>query len=114
MAESEAVSIDPRLLRRYFRRLVNQFFKILPIRERGEKSIAVYLDSLRAEMLGFQALAAQTQGDTVYITLLSILQYLIDRPDCPIADVRREVFKAIRLCETLLNSLPETEKNLSL
>ena len=99
--------IEPHLLRGYYKRLVNQFFKILPIREREEASLGVYMRSLRAEMLGCQSLAAYLNEDGAYMTLLAILQYLIDRPDCPVQDVKREVFKAIRLCDALIDALPE-------
>ena len=35
------------------------------------------------------------------MTLISILQYLIDTPDCPVQDVKREVFRAISICNKL-------------
>ena len=35
------------------------------------------------------------------MTLLSMLQYMIDRPDCPVSEVRREVFRAISICNRL-------------
>jgi predicted transcriptional regulator len=44
------------LLRNYFRNLVNQFFKILPMRENGEDSLCVYMTSLQAELIGCKSL----------------------------------------------------------
>ena len=89
------------LVRNYFHSLVNCYFKILPIREDGEKTIGVYLESLKAEMLGCGSLLNDIKNDPSYMTLLSILQYFIDHPDCDIADVRREVFRAIRICNKI-------------
>ena len=74
-----------RLIRNYFHSLVNCYFKILPIRE----------------MLGCGGLLEDIKNDPSYMTLLSILQYFIDHPDCDIAEVRREVFRAIRICNKI-------------
>lgn len=100
--ESAPVRIDDGVLHSYFKRLVNQFFKILPIREREEASLGTYLRSLRAELLGCHGLVLQLRDDAAYLTLLSILQYLIEHPDCPVSEVKREVFKAIRICNALM------------
>lgn len=89
------------LVKNYFGSLVNCFFKILPIRESGEKTIAVYLESLKAEMLGCNNLIESIHNDASYLTLLSILQYFIDNPDCDLSEVRREVFRAIRICDKI-------------
>lgn len=89
------------LLRNYFKNLVNQFFKILPIRESGEDTLTTYMQSLQAELLGCKALVEGLQNDASYLTLLAILQYLIDNPDCSVSVVKREVFKAISICNRL-------------
>ena len=44
--------IDSVLLAKYFKKLVNHFFKILPIRESKEESLSVYMKSLQREFLG--------------------------------------------------------------
>lgn len=93
--------IDSKLLENYFTSLVNHFFKILPIREQNEESLNTYLESLQAEMLGCKGLITVIQEDASYLTLLSILQYLIDNPDCSQKVVRREVFRAISICNKL-------------
>ena len=95
------VRIDDGVLHSYFKRLVNQFFKILPIRERGEESLGTYMRSLRAELLGCRGLVLQVRDAASYLTLLSILEYLIEHPDCPVSEVKREVFKAIGICDAL-------------
>ncbi len=93
--------VSPELLCNYFKNLVNQFFKILPIRESGESSLITYMQSLRAELLGCQELIGELRNDASYLTLLAILQYLIDNPECSVREVKREVFKAISICNKL-------------
>ena len=93
--------VSPELLCNYFKNLVNQFFKILPIRESGESSLTTYMQSLRAELLGCQELIGELRNDASYLTLLAILQYLIDNPECSIREVKREVFKALSICNKL-------------
>ena len=76
--------------------LVNQFYKILPIKESGEPSLTTYMKSLQREMLGCKSLISALDTDAQYLSLLSILQYLIDN-DCDTATVKSDVFKAINI-----------------
>lgn len=102
MIETTAgLPIDSEVLHNYFKTLVNHFFKILPIREQNEKSLTTYMQSLQSELLGCRKLVIAIQYDATYLTLLSILQYLIDNPDCSIVVVKREVFRAISICNKL-------------
>lgn len=94
-------NITPRLLNNYLTSLVNCFFKILPMRESGEKSVDKYIKSLQAELLGCRGLVQILNDDSRYLSLLSILQYLSDNPELPVETVKREVFKGIRLCNAL-------------
>ena len=50
------VPIDAEILHNYFRRLVNHFFKILPMRENNEESLTTYMQSLQVELLGCKGL----------------------------------------------------------
>lgn len=93
--------ITSNLLRNYFRNLVNQFFKILPMRENEEDSLCVYMKSLQSELLGCKELVPEVRESSLYLTLLAILQYLIDNPDCSVTEVKREVFRAISVCNKL-------------
>ena len=93
--------IDTDVLHNYFRSLVNHFFKILPIREQNEESLTTYMQSLQAELRGCKGLVSAIQNDASYLTLLSILQYLIDNPECTVREVKREVFRAISICNKL-------------
>ena len=102
MVETTAgVPISAEVLNNYFRTLVNHFFKILPIREQNEDSLITYMQSLQAELLGCKGLVSAIQNDASYLTLLSILQYLIDNEECSVREVKREVFRAISICNKL-------------
>lgn len=85
----------------YLSVLINRIFKILPIREQEEESLQVYTRSLVAEVLGCQSLICVLSEDPDYLTLASILQYLADHSDIAVRDIRREVFKAISICNKL-------------
>lgn len=104
---SAGTPITSELLRNYFKSLVNQFFKILPMRENEEDSLQTYMQSLQVELLGCQELIGDFRTDASYLTLLSILQYLIDNPECSVREVKREVFKCISICNRLKSKCVE-------
>ena len=92
--------IPNQMVGRYFKHLVNQFFKILPMKESGEPSLDGYLKSLRRELLGNEGLMIALKYDARYLSLLAILQYFIDeRPD--VATTKADVFRAISLCKKM-------------
>lgn len=95
------VPMDATVLNNYFRALINLFFKILPLWEGGESSLAVYMRGLQAELLGCNELVEAIHNDPLFLSLLSILQYLIDTPECEVPTVKREVFQAISICNRL-------------
>lgn len=94
-------SIDRQVVDNYIKSLVNRFFKILPMRENNEASLEAYMRSLQLEMIGFEGFIKEIKYDASFITLLSILQYLIEQPNCELSDVRREVFRSINICNKL-------------
>ncbi len=91
----------------YFQYLVDHFFKILPMKEQGEETLYAYMDSLQFELLGFSELFTNAKYSSNVVTLLSILQRLIDKKDCSISVVRREVFHAISICNKLIQLYSE-------
>lgn len=95
------IPVTQELLCNYFKNLVNLFFKILPIREKEEASLTTYMQSLQIELLGCKELIIALNNDPYYLTLLAILQYLIDNPKCEVYKVKREVFHAISICNKL-------------
>jgi hypothetical protein len=97
----------------FFRGLVNNFFKILPMWENNEETLPVYLQSLQVELLGLQELISSFKDSSAetakpgsdYVALLAILQRFIDESDMRPEHVRREVFKAISLCNRICSCL---------
>lgn len=95
------VPISEEMVSNYLQMLVNHFFKILPIREEESETLPVYMKSLQLELIGCKEFVSELKNDSSFLTLLSILQYLRDHPDCPVKDVKREVFKAITICNKM-------------
>lgn len=88
-------------MRNYMRGLVDRFFKILPMWEDQESSLQTYLESLLLELKGFEELMSVLHDDRDFVTLLSILQYLIGHPETNKRTVKREVFRSISICNKL-------------
>lgn len=110
MIETAAgLPIKSEFVQSYFHALVHRFFKILPIYEENSESLPIYIDSLQLELLGCESLILALQSHPSYITLLSILQYFIDNPECGRKKVKREVFRAISICNKLSDSFSDKE-----
>lgn len=92
--------IPTKVLSNYIDSLVNSFFKILPIKENEEDTLCEYMKSLQLELIGCNKLFVETNFDSSLLSLIGVLQYLIDEP-CDIPTVKREVFKAISICKRL-------------
>ena len=95
------IPIDDAILQNYFKMLVNSFFKILPMWEESDPTLPTYMRSLQFELLGCKRLIKAIQNDGLFLTLLSILQRLIDNPWCSTHEVKREVFHSISICTKL-------------
>lgn len=99
------IPVSAELLESYMHSLVDRFFKILPIKENeseyGENSLDTYIRSLQAELLGCKELVVVVHEDPSFMSLISILQYLLDTHDCSVRTVKREVFRAISICNKL-------------
>lgn len=93
-------SISDEMFSNYIHNLINQFFKILPIKESGEKSLHKYMLNLMAELLGSKELIVVLHDDSSFVSLIALLQYLIDT-DCDVAEVKNKVFQAISICNKL-------------
>ena len=89
-----------RVLKNYFHILINSFFKILPMKENGENSLSEYMKSFQLELIGYESFIKEIDYDASVISLISILQYLIEH-DCNVDVTKREVFKAIGICKRL-------------
>lgn len=90
------------LLTNYFRNLVNQFYKILPMREKETPSLPKYIWRLESELVGFQGLVLEIREDAYYGSLVGTLHYLGDHVmDCSQEQVKQLVFEGIATCEKL-------------
>lgn len=96
---TDAVSSE--LLSNYFQTLVNHFFKILPMREGEDETLPVYIRSLQIELVGCGECVSGLNINPSYLTLLSLLQFLVANPECTVHEVRRTVFRAISICNKL-------------
>lgn len=100
MMTSKGLELPNKAVQKYLRALIGQFYKILPIKESGEPSLSKYMDSLQREMIGCRGLIEALDYDELFLSLLSVLQYLIEN-ECDVDIVRCEVFKAINICKKL-------------
>lgn len=94
------VQIDDTLVIKRLDTLINQFFKILPMRENNEESLPIYIASLEREMLGYRDLIVALGKDDQYLALLAILEY-IGNHECSVSVVRCDVFRAINILRQL-------------
>ena len=88
-------------MRKYVRSLVDRFFKILPLWETKEESLPPYLESHLLHHKRFNGLKYVLNDYRAYVSLLAILQYLIDNPETSVHTVKREVFRALSICNKL-------------
>lgn len=90
------------LLKNYFHNLVNQVYKILPMREKETESLGKYIWRLEAELIGGYGLIDEIREDSYYGSLLNILHYLNEHGcECPVEQVKQLVFEGIGICEKL-------------
>lgn len=101
--------IPAKLLENYLRNLVNQFFKILPLRECEEGTLTAYMGSLQREMIGAHSMIDAAEYNPLILSLIAILQYLIDNPESTVSVYKREVFKAISICNKLKTMYAEKQ-----
>ena len=101
IALTNGAEINGAVIHNYFRALVNLFFKILPMQESGSASLGTYMRSLQCELCGCRDLINAIDNDPRDMSLISILEYLIQNPTCDHLVVRREVFQAISICNKL-------------
>lgn len=99
--------IDQQSLKNYLDSLVGKLYKILPIRENSPETFPTYARGLRDELSGFSGLVDAIGHDPSYVTMLSLLQNFTDAAECPVGDVKREVFGMISTCKKLIQRYTE-------
>lgn len=106
-------AIDSALVNNYFNGLVGMYFKILPLYEKNEKSLMVYMENLRDELEGCKNVISAINDDPMYLSLISVLQYLIDSiysEDFTTSQIKQKVFGAISVCKKLAEKYGEADK----
>lgn len=91
--------IDVALLNNFLKRMVNDCYKILPMRENGESTLSQYIDSTIVEFTGCGDYISCMGNDARFVAVMSILKYFHEHLDAPVSVYKREVFKAISLCK---------------
>lgn len=89
--------------------LVNQFYKILPLKENGSPTVQQYMEGFMRELLGLKSLINALESDGMYLAILGVLQYHIDN-ECDTAKVKSDVFKAIQIIKKLKKKIESTEE----
>lgn len=110
---ASGIEINSKLVRNYFNNLVGLYFKILPLYEKQEKSLLTYMENLRDELEGCHHIMAATNDDPLFLSLISILQYLIDElddTDCSVKIFRQKVFNGISVCNKLAARYGEVDE----
>ena len=95
--------IDQQSLENYLNALIGKLYKILPICENSPETFPTYVRGLMDELLGFSGLVDYIDHDPAYVSILSLLQNFINTPECPVGDVRREVFGMISSCKKMID-----------
>jgi hypothetical protein len=105
--DNHHINVGTSMVDNYFSFLIGQFYKILPLRESDEPTLRKYMLSLQREMFGCSNVVQNLDNDSFYLSLLSIIQYLIDN-ECSVQIVKSEVFKAIDIINKLKAKYPVT------
>lgn len=95
------VEMSREVMKKRVNELINQFYKILPLRENESATLSQYTGGLLREMLGMKQLLVEWHDDSQYASLLGILQYISDNPTCDVSVVKSDVFKAINIIKRL-------------
>ena len=84
--------------------LINKIYKILPLKETEEASIAVYIPALIREVMGMNELIEALHEDGRFISLVSILENL-SSDEVDVATTKSDVFKAINIVRLIQRKL---------
>lgn len=86
----------------YFNFLIGRVWKILPMKEEGNKYLKRYMESLQRELIGNMNLVEELKHDGYFITLLNKIEFLINGEYSH--DIcRKEIFECVELIKKLQN-----------
>lgn len=91
--------IDDELLTKYVERLVNKIFKLLPLKQESNPTLAEYHTSLMLELNGANSLVLALQNDANFMCLICSLESLLLIEDDK--TYRSKVFELINICKKL-------------
>lgn len=85
---------------RYLQSLTGKIFKILPLYESSAPDSKKYILNFLRELLGFCELVSVVGNDSDFVAMIATIRGIADiDDDCQ--SVKSDVFKAIRLCESV-------------
>lgn len=90
---------------KYMDCLVGRFYKILPMWENKDGTVTLYIISLLNELCGSVWLSEALENDHEYLSLISVLRWMLDNGAKSSEDVRREVFHCISICKRIRNRM---------
>lgn len=90
----------------YLSQLINQIYKILPLAEEKNPDLSKYIDNLIREICGNEQFLKDIYYDGTMMRVVSILSYWIYEQE-PISLLRRDVFKAISLCNIMKEKIED-------
>ena len=93
-------AISQELFDAYLESLVGKFFKIMPMNEKNDDTLKVYLESFKVDLLGKKSLIIALNNNAYFLDLISSVQYLIDN-DVDVNTCNREVKKCIGIVKKL-------------
>ena len=99
MIETKYNPISDQLVSNYFEVLINKVYKILPLYEEKSETVGQYIESLLYEITGNQEAIIMINDDGQYASLIGTLESLREFID--VKKIKREVFKCIRIIESL-------------
>lgn len=112
MITKYGTEIPDEMLNNYFSSLINQIYKILPIKESGEPTLPQYLNSLVRELVGANSLFEKTENDSMFLSIIAVIGYLSENDDCDTKIVKSDVFRAINMCKKLQKKYCTKESSL--
>lgn len=99
MIKTKYNPIPNELCENYFNILINRLYKILPLKEEDSPTVTTYIESLLSEMTGGHKVILILENDGRFLSIINSLEYVRSCDNTSIC--KREIFKCIRIVETL-------------
>lgn len=87
----------------YVNGMIAKAYKMLPMHEKGVKSLPTYIESTLREFIGQKELVEELKSKEEFLTILGVMESLLSQND--FYKFRSDVFKIINLIERLKSSL---------